>query len=704
MTIIRFFWAVIFLVVGVFSFSTVSAEEEDPFLSYEETDQVEVMAWVRAQNARTVERLQKDDLYQDYYDYIMEQINSKDRLVLPSIYRDTNVILNFWRDADHPQGIIRESTLEKFFEQNPEWQTVVDLDALSAAEGKTWVYGGASRYFYDYRRVMIALSDGGKDAVEYREFDYGKKEFVKDGFFLKESKSGVVWLDEDTLLVASAFESDGPTASGYPKVIKKWSRGTPFSEAEAVFTCEDGDLSAASAVYRADGDEPVFVIIRRIDLFHNQSFLYRDGGLEEILIPRDASLLGFYKQYAFVWLKTDWDLGGETYLQDSIVYFPVEQMTGAEKEVAVLYEPAPSRSFQGVNITDEYLYLSYLEDVRSNVEQYRLEDGKWVARRLPLNEMETASLVSTPRKKGFVLLIQSGFTNPSTLYLLDEETFEKRAIQSLPHRFDPDAYTVAQEFAESADGTRVPYFVVHKKDMAFGGDNPVLQYGYGGFLTSLLPGYSAVQEHCWLRDGGVYVMANIRGGGEYGPWWHQQALKRNRFRAFEDFIAVSEDLIRKGYTNSRRLGIGGGSNGGLLTGAVMTMRPELYNAVLMEVPLLDMLRYHKLPPGASWMGEYGDPDDPADREALRAYSPYHNLRSGVDYPPPFLSTSTKDDRVHPGHARKFARRLEEFKEDFYYYEELDGGHSGNANLVLAAKREAMKWVYLHKRLMGDGEK
>lgn len=678
--------------------------ENDPYLAYETMDDPGVLEWIRAENEKTQRQLQGDPRYGERFEFILGELDSLDRLVVPSIYRDTDTVLNFWRDADHPQGIVRESTLEKFFDGRADWQTILDFDELSREEGKTWVYSGVQRVWGVFRHGMIALSDGGKDAVEYREYDYVLKRFIPDGFSLPESKSSVRWLDADTLLVASAVDPDDRTESGYPGVVKIWKRGAPFSDAETLFTSEPGDMAVSTRLYsRGDGKRPVHVVTRQIDFYNDQSFLYADGNLTEIRIPSDASLLGFHKGHAFVWLKSDWEQDGRVYVRDSLIHFPAKQMTADAKDIRVLYEPAPRRAFQDFDLTDGYVYLSYLEDVQPRVVQYEMNpDGGWTSRPLPLDPNETARVVAAPRDRGFLLFVQAGFLKPATLYRLDEKTFEKTSVQALPARFDAERYAVSQEFAVSADGTRVPYFVVRGKDTPLDGDNPVLQYGYGGFMSSLLPVYSPIQERCWLRDGGVFVMANIRGGSEYGPDWHEQALKENRPRAFEDFIAVSEDLIRKKYTSPARLGIEGGSNGGLLVAAVMVMRPDLYNAVVCEVPLLDMLRFHKLPPGASWIGEYGNPDVPKDRQALLSWSPYQNLRppleKGAPYPVPFIATSTKDDRVHPGHARKFAKRLEEFGCDFLYYEELEGGHSGNANSRLAAKMEAMKWVYLYQRL------
>jgi prolyl oligopeptidase len=407
-----------------------------------------------------------------------------------------------------------------------------------------------------------------------------------------------------------------------------------------------------------------------------------------------------HKGNAFIWLKSDWVHGGETFKQGSIVYCPYPDLTAEDKTVAVFYEPVANSSFASLGLTYEYAYLTINEDVQTKIFQYELKDGDWFRKELPLAAFSVAEVISAPQEKGFIIYEESSFLKPPQLYHLDEKTFVKTLLQSLPERFAASDYEVNQYFAESADKTRVPYFIIHKKGLAANGKAPVLQYGYGGFLETLLPKYMPIAEYCWLRHGGVYVIANIRGGGEYGPPWHEQALGVNRHKAFEDFIAVSEDLIKRGITGPEFLGIMGGSNGGLLTGTVMVMRPDLYNAAIIEVPLLDMLRYHLLPPGASWIGEYGDPEDPDVALAIRAYSPYQNLKNGVQYPAPFLVTSSKDDRVHPGHARKVAKRLEEYGQDFYYYEDLEGGHGGDANLEQVARTMALEYLYLWERLFG----
>ncbi len=679
--------------------STAEPGPDDPYLEYEKVDSPEALAWVKAENAKTLRRLTGNPLYGEYYQYILSQLNADDRIIVPSLYRGTDIIRNFWRDETHPQGIVRQSTLPDFLAKDYHWQTVLDLDELSRAEGKTWVFGGSNYPYKRYDVAMLALSDGGKDAEEYREYDFANRRFVENGFFLPESKSGLTWLDPDTLLVSSAFGEEEQTESGYPRVVKIWRRGTPFAAAETIFSVGREDLRAGAGLIEVEEDELKLLLVRIIDFYNYENYFFEDGKKTRLLIPTDASFMGVYRHQALIGLKSDWETGGKTFKKGSVIYCPFADLVKEEKNLQILYEPTPNSAFEDVSHTRDYLYLTITEDVKSRIFQYALNDGEWTKKEVPLAPMSAAYVVSTPRDKGFILFHETGFLHPPQLFRLDEQSFKKTLIQSLPARFNPDGYVVNQYFANSLDGTKIPYFMINKKDLPANGDNPVLQYGYGGFMNSELPGYHSVAEHCWLRQGGVYVVANIRGGGEYGPAWHDVAVGVNRHKSFEDFIAVSEDLIRRGVTNPKRLGIIGGSNGGLLTGAVMVMRPDLYNAAVIQVPLLDMLRYHKLPPGASWMGEYGNPEDPAVAKAIRAYSPYQNLKPGVAYPVPFLATSAKDDRVHPGHARKFAKRLQEYGQDLYYYEELEGGHSGSANHEMMAKTSALEWVYLRERLM-----
>ncbi len=675
----------------------------DPYLEYENVDSPLALAWVKEENAKTLRRLAGDPLYRDNYQYILKELNADDRIVVPSLYRNSEVVRNFWRDDAHPQGYIRQTDLEHFFAKDYRWRTVLDIDALSKAEGKTWVLGGSN---YPYKRndlAMLALSDGGKDAEEYREYNFVKQEFVKDGFFLPESKSGLTWLDPDTLLVSSAFGEDEVTESGYPRIVKKWKRGTPFAEAETIFSVGKEDLRAGAGLIEIADDRLELLLVRIIDFYNYENFLYDDGKMRKLLIPSDASFMGVYRGQAILSLKTDWETGGKVFRKGSVIHCPYEDLVKEEKDLCLLYEPAANSAVEDLSHSRDYLYLTITEDVKSRIFQYEFAGGAWSKKEVPLAPMSAAYVTSVPRDKGFILFHETGFLHPPQLFRLDEKSFEKTLVQSLPARFNPDDYRVSQHFATSLDGTKVPYFSVHRKDLVPDGNNPVLQYGYGGFMNTELPGYHSVAEHTWMRKGGVYVVANIRGGGEYGPAWHDVAVGAGRHKSFEDFIAVSEDLVKRGVTSPKHLGILGGSNGGLLVGAVMVMRPDLYNAAVIQAPLLDMLRYHKLPPGASWMGEYGNPDDPAVAPAIRAYSPYQNLRKGVTYPAPFLATSAKDDRVHPGHARKFAKRLEEYGQDFYYYEELEGGHSGSANYDMMAKTSALVWVYLTRRLMpGEG--
>lgn len=671
---------------------------DDPYLEYEKIDSPEALAWVEKENAKTISRLAGNERYDDYYAYILKQLNADDRIVYPSFYQGSDVVRNFWRDAKNPQGIVRETTIDGFMSGKYDWRTLVDLDEISRAEGKTWVYDGTSYPFKRNDIGMLSLSDGGKDASVVREYNYLEKRFVEDGFRLDESKSSVGWFDADTLLVASAFGEDEQTTSGYPRVVKLWKRGTPFADASTVFSVNKDDMLAGAGSLQIDDDTIIHLFVRQIDFYNSEYHLFENGSTRRIDLPSDSEILGVHKKLVFVWLKSDWEQGGTTFKAGSVVHFPYAELTAEAKAPVVFYEPDANSSFESLSMTKDYVYLNINRDVQSKIYQYALDNGEWSTKELPLTPYTTAGIVASPREKGFVLYYETGFLHPTRLFRLDEKAFAVELVQSLPERFDADAYEVNQYFAVSADATRIPYFVVHKKGMATDGTNPVLQDGYGGFMVTNLPGYLAIAEHCWLRLGGVYVLANIRGGGEYGPSWHEQAQGARRHKAFEDFIAVSEDLVARGITSPGHLGIKGGSNGGLLTGAVMVMRPDLFNAVVIAVPLLDMLRYHLLPPGASWIGEYGNPEDPEVAAAIAKYSPYQNLKKDVAYPAPFLETSSKDDRVHPGHARKFAKRLEEYGLDFYYHEDTEGGHSGDSNPDQVARTLALEYVYLWTRL------
>jgi prolyl oligopeptidase len=670
--------------------------DDDPFGWLEEVEGAAALDWVRRQNARTVALLEGDPRYRPLYDAALAVLTAPDRIPYPHFRGER--LVNFWQDSEHVRGLWRATGLEAFATAEPEWRTMLDIDALSAAEGRNWVFQGALSLPPDHRRALVGLSDGGKDAGEWREFDMAAARFVENGFFLPEGKQSTTWLDDDTLLVARDWGAGTMTASGYPYVVKRLCRGTPLAAAEEMFRGTPADVSVGAAVLRdPDGAVRGILINRQLDFFNSERWLATPAGPVRVPVPARSSFRDFVTGELVFSLEEEW----RDYPPGSIVSLDLDQILAAPERAAPVpvFVPGPDEAVEQVAATRSRLLLTLYRHVQGSALAYRREGGAWVGKALPLPENASVSLVSTSDRDEQAFIDVAGFLIPNTLYLAFAAAAAAHPVKSLPPRFDASALAVEQLGAQSRDGTRVPYFIVRPRDMPPGGAAPTLLYGYGGFQVSLTPSYAGALGPMWLQRGGVYVVANIRGGGEFGPRWHEAALKRERQRAFDDFIAVAEDLIRRGITLPRRLGIMGGSNGGLLMGAMLVQRPDLFRAAVIQVPLLDMLRYHKLLAGASWMAEYGDPDKPAEAEFLRHFSPYHNLRAGVAYPEPFFVTSTKDDRVHPGHARKMAAKMAAMGLPFLYYENVEGGHSAAATLEERARRHALEFTYLTQKLM-----
>jgi prolyl oligopeptidase len=681
--------------------------DNDPFLWLEDIDGPRALAWVRAENARSLARLESDPRYSAFLSEARAIITAADRIPYPSFLGDD--LVNFWQDEAHVRGLWRRTTLDSFRVAEPRWETLLDIDALSAAEGRNWVFHGAVALRPEYRRCLVSLSDGGKDAAELREFDIETGRFVEGGFFLPEGKQSVMWLDQDTLIVGRDWGPGTMTASGYPFVLKRLRRGAPLGTAEEIFRGSPGDVSVDASVLRdPDGTIRGTLVNRQLDFFESERFLLAPRGPVRMPTPARSSFRGFVAGQLVFSLEEDW----REHRAGSLVSLDLDaclaDAAGAvPRPVAV---PGPRESIEDVATTGTGLLATLYRNVQGSAVAYRFEAGRWVPHELPLPQQASVHVVATCDRDDRAFVDVAGFLTPNTLFLADALAGTVAAVKSLPARFAAAALTVEQFEATSPDGTAVPYFVVRPTPTlpspasggGKGGGNgsaPTLLYGYGGFQVSMTPAYAGALGKLWLEKGGVYVVANIRGGGEFGPEWHKAALKRDRQRAYDDFIAVAEDLVRRGITSPRRLGIMGGSNGGLLMGAMLTQRPELFRAVVIQVPLLDMLRYHKLLAGASWMAEYGDPDNAAEAEFLRHISPYHNLRPGVAYPEPFFATSTKDDRVHPGHARKMAAKMAAMGLPFLYYENTEGGHSAAATLQERAKRQALEFTYLAQRLM-----
>jgi prolyl oligopeptidase len=674
---------------------------DDPFLWLEEVEGARALDWVRTENARALSDLESDRRYAEFQREASDIINASDRIAYPRFIGDG--VANFWQDETHVRGLWRRASLDAFRAASTEWEPILDIDALAAAEGRNWVFQGGPLLRPEDRLCLVALSDGGKDAAELREYDLVAKRFVEGGFFLPEGKQNATWVDADTLLVAREWGPGTMTTSGYPFIVKRWHRATPLDAAEEAFRGAPDDVSVRSSVLRdPDGTVRGIVATRAVSFYHSEFYLLGPDAPRRIPVPPKSTVQEYVCGQLIFSLEEPWVPPGqaEGYATAALVSIDLDAFTAdGTIEAALVYVPGPRESIESVSATRSRLLVTVFRNVRGSAVACQFVDGAWMPNPLPMPENASIHPIATNDRDERAFLDVAGYLMPNTLFLADAASVTAEPVKSTPERFDASGMTVEQFETSSRDGTSVPYFLIRPKQSADDGSTPTLLYGYGGFQVSMTPAYGGVIGKLWLERGGAFVVANIRGGGEFGPEWHQAALKHDRQRAFDDFIAVAEDLIRRTITSPRRLGIMGGSNGGLLMGAVMTQRPDLFRAVVIQVPLLDMLRYHKLLAGASWMAEYGDPDKPDDAAFLRSISPYHNLRPGTAYPEPFYVTSTKDDRVHPGHARKMAAKMAEMGLPFLYYENGDGGHSAAANLKERARRHALEFTYLTRKLM-----
>lgn len=671
---------------------------DDPYLWLEEVDGARARAWVEERNRITEAELEAQPAFAALRDRLRAILDSTGKIPYAGCH--AGLLYNFWRDARHARGVWRRTTLTEYRKAAPAWEPIIDLDQLAREEGENWVWGGVTWLEPDGARCLVSLSRGGGDAHVVREFDVAARRFVPDGFILPEAKSDVAWIDRDTLFVGTDFSPGSLTGSGYPRIVKQWRRGTPLAAAETVFEARPDDLSVSAWVDATPGFERAFVQ-RQIGFYSSELFLRRDGRLLRVPKPADANAFAVRDQLV-IELRSSWEAGGATYPQGALLAADFEAFLGGAAAFETLFLPSPTTSLDGLTVTRDALLLTVLDKVKNRIVELRRQDGRWQARDLDLPSMGALDTWAFDRvASNRYFLTMTGFTAPSTLYLMDVGSDAREPLKAMPAFFQAEGLQVHQFEARSGDGTRVPYFAVMHRDTRLDGDNPTVLYGYGGFEVSLKPSYGAIGGAAWLENGGVYVVANIRGGGEFGPGWHQAALKGDRQRAFDDFIGVAEDLIARGISSPRRLGIMGGSNGGLLVGAVLTQRPELFHAVVCQVPLLDMRRYHLLLAGASWMGEYGDPDDPAEWAWIGRYSPYHQVRAGESYPRVLFTTSTRDDRVHPGHARKMAARMLEQGHDLLYWENLEGGHAGAADNAQTARMWALTWTFLRCQLGMD---
>ncbi len=675
------------------------AAPEDPFLWLEDVTGDQALDWVKTQNARSQAELEARPGFAALRDRLLAIYDSKDRI--PGVQARGKWLYNFWRDEANPRGLWRRTTLVEYKKKAPKWEVVLDLDALAKAENENWVWHGSTCLYPDYLRCLISLSRGGADADVVREFDVTTKQFVDGGFALPEAKNDVSWKDLDTLYVGTDFGPGSLTDSGYARIIKEWKRGTPLSEARTIFEGEKTDVSAWAYRDHDHGKVRDFVG-RSPGFFSNQMFL-RDGDkLVKLEKPDDASA-GIWNDHILVSLRSPWTTGDKTWPAGALLVMPFDDFQAGKRDFAMLFEPRANTSLDSYVATKSAILVVELEDVKSRVYLHRPSKTGW--KRTPIEAPAVGALGVSPydeHTSDDYWFTETGFTTPVTLSLGNIARSGRVKVKQNPVFFSAAGVEATQHFATSKDGTKVPYFQIARAGLPLDGSAPTILDGYGGFEISMTPGYDATGGAAWLERGGVLVIANIRGGGEYGPTWHQAALKHNRQRAYDDFIAVAEDLIARKVTSTPRLGIIGGSNGGLLMGVMLTQRPDLFGAVVCQVPLLDMKRYHKLLAGASWMAEYGDPDKPEDWAALSKFSPYQNLKPGVKYPRTLFTTSTRDDRVHPGHARKMVARMVELGQDLLYYENIEGGHGGAADNKQAAYMSALAYTFFAQQL-GLGE-
>lgn len=677
-----------------------SAAAKDPFAYMEEIEGRRALDFARAENARSLPQLQNDPRYAAIHAEALKIATAKDRI--PNVYlAGDGSLRDFWQDQDHVQGVWRTTTVASYRTATPEWKTILDLDALSAAEKVKWVFKGADCLSPDDRLCLVSLSNGGKDAVTVREFDARAGRFVDGGFQLPEAKHNVTWVDADTLAVATEWTKGDVTESSYPYIVKLLKRGQPLSAATEVFRGTKKDVSVSPLVLRDPDGRPAAVLIERaLDFFNTQHQLLTDHGVVPIGLPTKSTIQGYVAGQVAVTLEQDW--AGTEFKEGDLIALDLAELKAdpGHPKARLVLRPTLSQSVEQVATTKDRLVVALYDNVKGQVVSFARNGQGWTPTKLDLPKDSSIHIASANDHDDRLILSVTSFLTPTTQWLADaaaEGPPEK--LKSLPPRFDASKDEVEQFWATSKDGTKVPYFVVHPKGMKLDGSNPTLLYAYGGFQVSQSPAYSGAVGKLWLEKGGVYVVANIRGGGEFGPRWHNAGLKLNRMRVYDDFFAVSQDLIARKITSPRRLGIMGGSNGGLLMGVALTKHPELYRAIVIQVPLFDMIGYTHIGAGASWVGEYGDPAIPAERKVLESYSPYQNLKKGMPYPKVYIETSTKDDRVHPAHARKAAAKLKALGYDYLYYENMEGGHAAAANLNETALRISLEYTYLTQRLV-----
>jgi prolyl oligopeptidase len=663
--------------------------DDDPYLWLEDITGDDALDWVRNHNEPTLDELGGDP-FEQMRSEALEVLDTDARI--PYVRRRGDYLYNFWRDAANPRGLWRRTTLESYRSEEPDWDVIIDVDELAAANDENWVWAGAKVIEPDHTLALISLSRGGSDAAVVREFDMRTRSFVASGFELPEAKTQITWEDESTVLLGTDFGEDSLTESGYPRLVKRWRRGQSLDQAETLFSGASNDVIVAATVDRTPGFERT-VLGRAIDFFNDENYELRSGELIRIDAPTDATV-SVHRDWLLIELRTDWYTGDAQYTAGSLLATKYDEFLDGTAQLQVVFEPDEHTCLNHYAWTRDKLIVVTLADVASRVEI--ITPGSWQREPIPGVPENTNTVIAATDEYGDeVFLDSSGFDTPSRL-LYGALGGELAEIKRAASFFDAADLVVTQHFATSDDGTAIPYFVVGHRHVEAPG--PTLLGGYGGFEVARTPGYDGVLGRLWLSRGGTYVLSNIRGGGEYGPTWHTQAMREGRHLVAEDFAAVARDLVSRGVTTVEQLGAQGGSNGGLLMGIMLTQYAELFGALVCSVPLLDMRRFHLLLAGASWVAEYGDPDNPDDWEFISKYSPYQHISGGVPYPPVLITTSTRDDRVHPGHARKMTAALEAAGHPVHYYENIEGGHAGAADNAQTAFRSALIFEFLWRQL------
>ncbi|MEP6763352.1 MAG: prolyl oligopeptidase family serine peptidase [Gemmatimonadaceae bacterium] len=689
-----------FTVIRVASAQPVRPDTADPYRWLEDVNSTRSMTWVKAENAKTTNVLEKDARFAGFYKSALTMAQAKDRIANANFIGGK--LYNFWQDSAHVRGIWRSTTLASYRTATPQWTTVLDLDALARRENANWVWKGADCVMPAEQRCLLHLSDGGEDAVTVREYDLTTSAFVPNGFTLPKSKQNVAWMGQDTLLVAREWTAGDMTASGYAYIVKRLTRGQPLANAVEIFRGTKSDVSAGPFTLDDAAGNRVSLIRRGVSFFENQYYIIRAKDVARLDIPLKVNVVTMLDGQLVAQLSEPWKVGANTIKSGGLASFAMTTAMKSPNALApvAIVEPGPRESVAGASATKNHLLVEMTDNVKGRVYSFtRSANGSWTKKAVMLPDNATTGIASVDTHSDQAFIGVTGFLTPSSVWLANAAEATATTIKSMPARFDASGSVVEQFEATSKDGTKIPYFIVHPKTMKLDGSNPTILGAYGGFEVSSTPYYDEDNGKLWLEHGGVSVTANIRGGGEFGPVWHEAGLKTKRQVIYDDFAAVAQDLIARKITSPRRLGIVGGSNGGLLMGVELNQHPELWNAVQIAVPLLDMLRFEQIAAGASWVGEYGSVSIPAERAFLASISPYNNIKKGAKYPTPFIWTTTKDDRVGPQHARKFAARMAEYGMPYLFYEVIEGGHGAGANALQQAHTSALGYTYFARQLM-----